>query len=233
MNLWAIVPAAGIGRRMGSEVPKQYLPLLGRPVIAHALAALDRIEALRGILVAVREDDGWWPEVERSVATRAPLVRVSGGRERCDSVANALAHLADEAAADDWVLVHDAVRPCLHPSDLDRLIETASRDPVGGLLAVPARDTIKQADGDGRSARTLDRSRLWHALTPQMCRFGLLASALHQAIAAGMAVTDEASALEHAGHRPLLVEGRADNLKITRPEDLALAEFHLSRRARA
>ena len=233
MNLWAIVPAAGIGRRMGSEVPKQYLPLLGRPVIAHALAALDRIEALRGILVAVREDDAWWPEVERTVATRAPLVRVGGGRERCDSVANALAHLADEAGAEDWVLVHDAVRPCLHPLDLDRLIEAAGNDPVGGLLAVPARDTIKQADGDGRSAHTLDRTRLWHAQTPQMCRFGLLATALKQAIAAGIAVTDEASALEHAGHRPLLVEGRADNLKITRPEDLALAEFHLSRRARA
>jgi len=230
MNYWAIVPAAGIGRRMGGDVPKQYLPLLGRPVIAHALAALDRLEGLRGILVAVREDDAWWPEVERTVATRAPLLRVPGGRERCDSVASALERLAGDAAHEDWVLVHDAVRPCLQEEDLQRLVARVRQDPVGGLLAVPARDTIKQADEAGRSARTLERSRLWHALTPQMSRYGVLREALRQALAEGVTVTDEASALEHAGHRPLLVEGRADNLKITRPEDLALAEYHLARR---
>ncbi|RMG30802.1 MAG: 2-C-methyl-D-erythritol 4-phosphate cytidylyltransferase [Gammaproteobacteria bacterium] len=231
MRLWAIVPAAGIGRRMGTEVPKQYLPLLGRPVIAHTLAALDRLEALEGILVAVREDDAWWPEVERGLATRAPLVRVPGGRERRDSVANALRRLRDTAAPDDWVLVHDAVRPCLDEADLRRLVARACNDPVGALLAAPVRDTMKEADGEGRSARTLDRSRLWHALTPQMFRLGLLEAALRRALAEGLPVTDEAAALEHAGHRPLLVEGRSDNLKITRPEDLALAEFHLRRRA--
>lgn len=229
-RLWAIVPAAGVGRRMGGDIPKQYLPLGGRTVLEHSLAALDAIEGLQGMLVAVSRDDTRWPELRPQL--RTTLMTAPGGAERADSVANALERLSDQAQADDWVLVHDAARPCLRMTDLERLIRELHADPVGGLLAVPVRDTMKQADGEQHSVATLDRTRLWHALTPQMFRFAMLRTALGEARAAGVAVTDEASAMEHAGHRPRLIEGHADNIKITRPEDLALAEFYLRQQRR-
>jgi 2-C-methyl-D-erythritol 4-phosphate cytidylyltransferase len=155
---------------------------------------------------------------------------VTGGAERGQSVRNGLEALREWAGPDDWVLVHDAVRPCLCTEDLDRLLAELDDDPVGGLLAVPVRDTLKQADATGRVATTVDRAQLWHALTPQMFRLGLLCDALQSALARGLRVTDEAAAMEAAGFSPRLVEGRADNVKITRPEDLALAEFYLTRR---
>jgi 2-C-methyl-D-erythritol 4-phosphate cytidylyltransferase len=138
--------------------------------------------------------------------------------------------LREWASPDDWVLVHDAARPCLSTEDLDRLLAELDSDPVGGLLAIPVRDTLKQTDAAGRVATTVDRARIWHALTPQMFRLGLLRDALRDALARGLPVTDEAAAMEAAGFAPRLIEGRADNVKITRPEDLALAEFYLTRR---
>ncbi len=227
---WAMVPAAGTGKRMGSVVPKQYLPLLGRPVIAHTLATLLQHPRIEGVVVAVDAKDEWWPAVATSLDTAKPLLSVSGGTERCYSVLSGLETLRERALPSDWVLVHDAARPCLALEDLDRLLTDLADDPVGGLLAVPVRDTLKQADSAGRVAATVDRSRLWHALTPQMFRLGMLHDALRAALARGLLVTDEAAAMEAAGFTPRLVEGRADNLKITRPEDLALAEFFLTHR---
>jgi len=226
---WVVVPAGGVGRRMGAALPKQYLPLAGRRVIEHTLARLAEVPGIAGIVVAVAEGDRHWPEVR--LPERVPVRLATAGRERAWSVRSALEALAGEAGAEDWVLVHDAVRPCVRREDLARLVETLTGDPVGGLLAVPVRDTLKEDDGGGRVRRTVPRERLWHALTPQMFRYGLLREALAAALAAGVAVTDEAAAVERAGHRPRLVEGSADNVKITRPEDLALAELLLARQA--
>ena len=225
---FAVMPAAGMGRRMGADRPKQYLPLGGGCLVVehtvHALLSHPRIE---GLAVALHpEDPLWrllhWPHDK-------PIWLADGGAERCHSVANALAVLSQHADPQDWVLVHDAARPCLQHEDIDRLIEQLSDDPVGGLLAIPVRDTLKRAEHYGRVAETVNRDELWHALTPQMFRLGQLQHALAECAARGVMVTDESSAMEAIGLAPRLIEGRADNLKITRPEDLALAEFYLKR----
>ena len=222
---WAVVPAAGSGQRMGAAVPKQYLPLRGRAVLDHALAALLGHPEVRGAFVAVAADDRRWRDCEHA---RHPRVRwVTGGAERCHSVLRALDALAGEASADDWVLVHDAARPCLSAADLGRLVDGLRDHPVGGLLGVPVRDTMKRCTGDGAIVETVDRTGLWHAYTPQMFRLGLLTSALRAAVAAGAAVTDEAAAVERAGLAPRVVEGSYGNIKVTRPQDLALAELFL------
>ena len=226
MNGWAVVPAAGVGKRMRAAVPKQYLSFQGRTVIEHTLSSLLAEPRISGIAVVLGAEDAWWPELE--IARDARVLRAQGGRERCHSVCNGLEVLIDAGADDgDWVLVHDAVRPCLRAEDLSGLIDTLVGDPVGGILACPVRDTMKRADAEGRIARTEDREGLWHALTPQMFRLGALRGALKQALADGFLVTDEAAAMEHVGYRPRLVQGRADNIKITRPEDLAVAALFL------
>ncbi len=222
---WAVVPAAGSGSRMKMQLPKQYLPLAGRRVIEHSLETLLRHPRIEGAVAVTRSDDIWWEQVR--VNTAKPLLRVYGGAERCDSVLSGLRVLSELASSGDWVLVHDAARPCLRARDLERLMTTLRNDPVGGLLAVPVSDTIKRADARGRVRVTEDRRELWHALTPQMFRFEALLAAMCSAREQGLQVTDEASAMEAAGFSPRLVEGRADNIKITRPEDLALAEFYL------
>lgn len=228
-RFWAVIPAAGIGSRMRADRPKQYLELGGRTILEHTLDCFRPHPGLRGIVVSLAADDPWWPTLPCS--SDSMIRRAPGGRERADSVLHALdLLLAGGAAREDWVLVHDAARPNLARTDLDRLLETAADDAVGGLLAVPARDTLKRAGSDGRVAATVDRSVIWQAYTPQMFRLGLLHDCLAGALAAGVQVTDEASALEWAGHAPLLVEGRADNLKVTRPEDLQwLAQLWHSR----
>jgi 2-C-methyl-D-erythritol 4-phosphate cytidylyltransferase len=212
---------------MGAEVPKQYLPLAGRPVIDHTIERVLLHPRIDGVYIALGVQDGWWPDTE--FAGHPDLVRVDGGVERCHSVLNALRALCVRAADDDWVLVHDAARPCVRRADITRLVDGLADHPVGGLLGVPVRDTMKRSDAEGAVLETVSRERLWHAFTPQMFRVATLREALAGALAAGMLVTDEASAMEWAGHRPLMVEGAADNLKITRPEDLALAEFFLAR----
>jgi len=224
---WAIVPAAGVGRRMGSEAPKQYLLLQGQTILDRTIGRLLEVPQIRQLRVVVSADDGWWGASLFSADSR--VVRVTGGAERCHSVLNALHALSTTASADDWVLVHDAARPCVRPADIGRLIAALSGHSVGGLLAVPLHDTIKQATSEGRVQATLPRETLWRAYTPQMFRLGELTQALKQALGAGQRVTDEASAMELAGWQPLLVEGAADNIKITRPEDLELAAFYLQR----
>ncbi len=224
-RFWVVVPAAGVGRRMGSATPKQYLQLNGRPVIEHTLETLLACPRLDGIYVAVSPDDGWWGDT--AMARHPQVMRVDGGAERCHSVLNALDLLQQRAAPDDWVLVHDAARPCLRSDDLNKLIDTLQDHPVGGLLGVPVRDTMKRADAQAAVSETVSRDGLWHAYTPQMFRLGPLRQALEQAIAKGLTVTDDASAMELAGLSPLMIEGHDDNIKITRPEDLTLAEFYL------
>lgn len=227
--VWAVVPAAGRGRRFGGPTPKQYLEVAGQPVLAHALDALLAHDAVKGAVVAIAADDADWPGWTQRCAK--PVHACIGGAERADSVRAGLRALDGLAPADAWVLVHDAARPNLVLADLDRLLDRALASGEGAILAAPVRDTLKQADADRCVVDTRPRDGLWRALTPQLFRRGALAAALDAAGAAGIAVTDEAMAMEHAGQRVLLVEGREDNLKVTTPADLALIEFLLARRS--
>ncbi|MFJ4371801.1 2-C-methyl-D-erythritol 4-phosphate cytidylyltransferase [Pseudomonas japonica] len=216
---WAVIPAAGVGARMAADRPKQYLQLGGRTILEHSLNCFLDHPSLKGMVVSLAADDPYWPGL--ACASDPRIQRAAGGRERADSVLNALLLLHAQGAADsDWVLVHDAARPNLARSDLDHLLAELAEDPVGGLLAVPARDTLKRADADGRVAATVDRSTIWQAYTPQMFRLGALHRALADSLVADVAITDEASAIEWAGQAPRLIEGRNDNIKVTRPEDL-------------
>ena len=218
-EFWAVVPAAGVGARMRADRPKQYLRLGERTVLEHTLDCFLDHPTLKGLVVCLAEDDPYWPVL--ACAHDPRIARAPGGCERADSVLNGLLHLRSLGADDDdWVLVHDAARPNLSRSDLNLLLGELAEDPVGGLLAVPARDTLKRADKTGRVCETVDRSVIWQAYTPQMFRLGQLHRSLADALVSRANITDEASALEWAGLAPRLVEGRADNLKITRPEDL-------------
>lgn len=226
---WAIIPAAGVGRRMGSEIPKQYLTIAEQTVIEHTIDSLMGASSLDGIVLAMNPDDNHWAEL--AISPEKPLWIVNGGDERCHSVINALSFLLENADKDDWVLVHDAARPCLRNEDIDLLIEKLA-DEAGGILAVPVRDTMKRSDATNRISETVERNNLWHALTPQMFRLGQLHDALKDALEKNKLVTDEASAMELAGYQPVLVEGHSDNIKITRPEDLSLAEYYLKQQGR-
>ena len=225
---WAVVPAAGSGARMGGAVPKQYLELAGVAVLQRTLDALLAWKGLEAVVVALAPGDSRWSALS---AAHHPRVMVTeGGAERSDSVLRGLRRLGDTAAMEDWVLVHDAARPCLRLEDLERLVRTLAEDPVGGLLAVPIAETVKRADAEARVLETVPREGLWLAQTPQLFRYGLLLEALEAARAAGAVITDEASAVEGAGARPRLIAGDPANIKITRPEDLPLAERFLASR---
>lgn len=225
---WLVVPAAGQGRRMGADRPKQYLTLDALPVMAHTLARLHAAFPEARLCLCLDPGDAWF---DPAWVPFADWRRVPGGRERADSVANALAAIDNEARHDDLVLVHDVARPCVAVDDLRRLTRALADEPAGGLLAAPVADTMKRDDGAGGVALTEPRGGLWHALTPQGFRYGLLTRALSEAAEAGVAVTDEASAVEALGLAPRLVPGRRDNLKITHPEDLALAGMILATQA--
>lgn len=227
--IWAVIPAAGRGRRFGSQVPKQYLDIAGKPLLAHALDALLGHPRVTGAMLALADDDTGWPGW-REYAGK-PVLTCVGGGERADSVLAALRALPPEAGDDALVLVHDAARPNLARDDLDRLIEAAQLHADGAILAAPVRDTLKRVDGDGRIVATESREHLWRALTPQAFRRGLLLEAMQRACADGVIVTDEAMAVERLGRRPRVVEGRDDNLKLTTPADHALVEYLLSRQA--
>lgn len=224
---WAVIPAAGVGRRMQSRIPKQYLPLAGKTVLEHTLSHFIGHPDISGIVIALSPDDAFWPTL--SVASGKPLLVTEGGSERCHSVLNALQALSALASDDDWALVHDAARPCLCREDINTLLHAVKLHVTGGLLGIPVRDTIKRTTGSNEIESTVDRNGLWHAMTPQMFRIGELREAIQSALAAQQLVTDEASAMELSGKKPLMVEGSANNLKITRPEDLMLAEFYIRR----
>jgi 2-C-methyl-D-erythritol 4-phosphate cytidylyltransferase len=242
MLYWLVMPAAGVGRRFGATRPKQYAPLQGRTVIEWALAPFLADPSCAGAVVVLAADDPYWAEVAKRLANlpgRTPeLIPARGGVERSHTVRNGLAALDARAASDDWVLVHDAARPCLASDDLQQLIERLGSHPVGGLLATPAADTLKRAAGNCDSTgrceidQTVDRAGLWRALTPQMFRYAALCSALDRAFAAGRLPTDEAQALEWTGQRPVLLQGSAANIKITSADDLLLAAALLGARER-
>ena len=220
---WVIVPAAGRGARCGGEVPKQYLQVGGRSVLAHTLAALTVHAGVAGVVLVTGAQDAPAAAAELALAMHGkPLLRTPGGATRADSVFAGLAGLPDTVRADDFVLVHDAARPNLAHADLDALLERGRADPVGAILAAPVRDTLKRAGDDGGIDGTEPRERRWRALTPQLLRRLQLSRALEAARAEGIEVTDESMAMERQGLRPLLVEGREDNLKVTTPADLAL-----------
>ncbi len=226
-KLWAIVPAAGVGSRMQREVPKQYLSVAGKTVIEHTLERLLECEQLEGIVVCLSPSDGRFPEL--AIAQRSAIETTLGGDTRAQSVLNGLAAIEGQVSEDDWVLVHDAARPCISSASIAHLLHQTKEDKVGGILALPAKDTLKQALADQAVvSQTLDRSLVWQAQTPQMFRYGLLADSLRRALDLNVEITDEASALEWAGHRVKLIEGSARNIKITTPDDLALAEFLLT-----
>lgn len=219
----AVLPAAGIGSRMQADCPKQYLTIGQQTILEHAIHALLRHPRITQAIVAISPDDH---QFHRLPIAQDPRVRVTvGGQQRADSVMAGL-QLAGDA---EWVLVHDAARPCLHADDLERLLAITTHSLVGGILAAPVRDTMKRAEvGQSAIAHTVERQDLWHALTPQLFPLPLLKLCLQRAMDEGATVTDEASALEHCGYHPLLVVGRSDNIKVTRPEDLALAAFYLT-----
>ncbi len=222
----ALLPCAGTGTRAGTGIPKQYQPIAGQPMVMHTLDALRAVARLQSCVVVVAPDDAFWAVSPAGIA----LARC-GGATRAESVFNGLQTLQDQGAQPhDWVLVHDAARCLVTPGQVDALIDACQHDAVGGLLALPLPDTLKVEAG-GRVAATVERSDKWLAQTPQMFRLGALQAALAATAASGFAgVTDEASAMEMAGHRPLLVRGSAQNFKVTYPEDFALAEAVLRSR---
>ena len=223
---YAIVPAAGSGARFGSEVPKQYLELSGNPLIYHAIKALCRCPRIEGVWVILSPGDAWWQAYDWSSLGPKLEVLFCGGASRGETVVNGLAAIADVLADDDWVLVHDAARPCLSQQMLAALCNQLADDPVGGILAVPVADTLKRADADQRIVATESRDGLWQAQTPQMFRYRLL----REALAGKLALTDEAGAIEAVGLQPRLVRSDASNLKVTFPADLRLAELILQGR---
>lgn len=227
-RFWCVVPAAGSGRRVGGDKAKQYLPLAGKTMIEHTLERLASHPRIAGLLVVLVSGDTLWPGLTR-VAGK-PLLTTLGGAERSDSVLAGLGALPAQVADDDFVLVHDAARPCVRQNDISRLIDAVG-DGAGGLLGAPLRDTLKRADADSRSVATEPREQRWRAFTPQMFRRGQLAAALKHSRQQNLAVSDEAMAMEIAGFAPLLVEGAEDNLKITTAADFALAEFLLEKTA--
>jgi 2-C-methyl-D-erythritol 4-phosphate cytidylyltransferase len=222
---FAVVPAAGMGKRMSADCPKQYLKINDKTVIEHTIEKLLNVERLQKIIIAVSEHDQHWQTIELLKNPRIEIV--NGGVERCISVFNGLLALDKKCNNNDWVLVHDVARPCVSVNDINKLIDQLTDKTVGGLLATPVTDTVKQVDSDGYVIETLDRSCLWRAQTPQMFRFQLLLNALEQSINSGESITDEASAVELAGFSVAVIEGSSENIKITRSEDLPLADFYL------
>jgi len=219
----AVLPAAGIGSRMQTECPKQYLSIGGKTLIEHSINALLRSPRVTKVVVSLSPHDTQFNSLP--IAQDARIQSVIGGAQRADSVMAGL----EAAGSHGWVLVHDAARPCLHLDDLNRLLAISATSRVGGILAAPVRDTMKRGEpGVSAIAHTVDREDLWHALTPQFFPLELLKTCLRRALNEGATITDEASAMEYCGFHPMLIAGRSDNIKVTRPEDLALAEFYLT-----
>jgi 2-C-methyl-D-erythritol 4-phosphate cytidylyltransferase len=224
----ALIPAAGKGTRFGGDMLKQYLPIAGKPVISYAIRALKFHPLVESVTVVLAEDDKLFDTALGAMATT--VTRVTGGERRAQSVRNGLHFLSRHYSDEDWVLVHDAARPCLSDSCLDRLLDKGMDSDDGAILAIPVSDTLKRANDHGAIKGTIDRTGLWAAQTPQLFRVGLLAKAIDEALASGCEVTDEASAMEFAGYRPRLILGSSANIKITHSSDLPIAEVLLDRR---
>ncbi len=229
MTIWAIVPAAGTGSRMQADIPKQYLQIDNIAIVDISIAKLQSLQSLKKIVVMLHRDDLYWSDC-RSQGCEDVVAR-PGGENRYQSVLKGLEYLQPHAAAQDWVLVHDAVRPCVRVADIHTLCREIAEHPVGGLLAAPVGDTLKLSDPHLLVQSTVDRSALWSAFTPQIFRYAILFEALNRAQQEKCAVTDESGAVEKLGHKPRLVLGHTDNIKITRPEDLAMAQVILANQA--
>jgi 2-C-methyl-D-erythritol 4-phosphate cytidylyltransferase len=222
----ALVPAAGSGTRFGAAAPKQYTELAGQPLLRHAIARLARHPRIDRVIVVLSPDDTRFADLDLSDLRPVVDARHCGGDTRAASVLAGLRSLVGEVAADDWILVHDAARPCLPAAVIDRLVASLAGDAVGGIAALPVADTLKRADADARIDATVPRGGLWAAQTPQMFRFGVLLEALEHADLDH--VTDEAGAVEARGLAPRLIEGDPANLKVTYPRDLQFAAHLLA-----
>mgnify|MGYP001212380035 CR=1 FL=1 len=226
-HFWVVVPAAGIGKRMGIDIPKQYISALGKTIIEHTLDKFVYRKDVRGILVAVSESDQYWPTL--GVSKNDKITKVLGGEERYESVYNSLCKLEEIADDDDWVLVHDAVRPCITSLTIDRFVTDLNyQDGVGGILALPCSETMKRVNTNYQIEETIDRKYIWHAQTPQMFKYKKLHLALQKTIEENVFVTDEAMAMELSNHKPLLIRGEHDNIKITNQFDIKHLELFLS-----
>jgi len=238
-KVWVVIPAAGIGKRMQSDIPKQYLTIDEKTILEHTLNCFTSHPDVAGIIVVLSSDDYYWKKIKLSAeASKKPLYTVEGGKERSDSVMQGLDYLAMVERLDDesWVMVHDAARPCLLKKDIDALLSIRSDSCVGGILASPVRDTMKRAVAGGDVEKnaeknvifqTESRENLWHALTPQLFRLGELKEALETCLEKGIVITDEASALEAVDKQVELVEGSSNNIKVTQATDLELATLLL------
>jgi 2-C-methyl-D-erythritol 4-phosphate cytidylyltransferase len=225
-RIWCVVPAAGVGKRFGAALPKQYLSLNQKTVIEHTLERLLMLSEIEQVIIAISSEDTQFKKL--SMAGNDRITSVTGGDERCHSVLNGLRYLSSIGVADDWVLVHDVARPCVRSADIRKLLEQVAQfDAIGGILGNPVRDTMKRSNRVNEIVETVDRNQLWHAHTPQLFRLGPLRAAMETALNNGVFVTDEAAAMEHQGHQPLLVEGHSDNVKITHPQDLPLAALYI------
>ncbi len=225
-STWAIVPAAGLGQRMGKELPKQYLTINGKTILERTLERLLSIDSITAVVVALNKDDTYFRGL--SIAKNSRVMTTIGGRERCDSVLSALHSLQHKAFDGDCVLVHDAARCCILPTRIEHLITTLKDDKVGGLLGVPASDTLKQISDKNNITQTLDRTSIWQAQTPQLFPYTLLKNSLEKALCDQQVITDEASAVEYCGLQPQMVMGHYDNIKVTHPDDIAIASAIIS-----
>ena len=225
-RLWVVIPAAGIGKRMGVNIPKQYITVCDKAIIEHTVEKFTSRNDLQGILVALSNSDQHWSTLELSKNNK--ITTVTGGEERYKSVYNALCSLKNKADDDDWILVHDAVRPCITTSEIDQFIADLDHlNGIGGILALPCFETMKKANTNHEIEETIDRKFIWHAQTPQMFRYKKLFLAIEKIMNENIFITDEAMAMELAGYKPMLIQGTHSNIKITDQNDLKYLESFL------
>lgn len=224
---WVVIPAAGVGSRMGVDKPKQYISINNKTIIEHTIDCFIHREEIEKIVIAISKEDKFWPTL--AISKHVKIVTAAGGEERYQSVLNSLQALTGKADNNDWVMVHDAARPCLNQSAIDRLLIELRTHDVGGILAMPCRDTMKRANNTGEIDKTVERESLWHAQTPQMFKYEKLLSAIEDALKNQIVVTDESMAMERLGYKPLLVHGHQENMKLTHKDDLEALKTYLEK----
>lgn len=224
---WAVIPAAGIGERVGASIPKQYLKIAGKTILAHAIDPFVKNRRIAGITIALHPHDEYFDAL--SIKSSSDKIQVmEGGETRAHSVLNALNSIVARMNHGDYVLVHDAARPCLTTHDLNKLIDVCMNHEIGGIIGSRVSDTIKHVE-DNNIIATINREHVWRAYTPQMFKYDLLRNAIESALKNNVCITDEASAIEYLGHQSCMVEGDASNIKVTTAEDIALAEIYLQK----
>lgn len=223
---WVVIPAAGVGLRMGKDKPKQYISIKGKTILEHTLHCFLQRQDIEAIVVTISKEDEYFSKL--SLSKDKKIIIAPGGKERFESVFSALSKLRSKADDNDWVLVHDAARPCLSQQAINRLLKKLSGNEVGGILAMPCKDTMKLASSTANEIeKTLNRDKIWHAQTPQMFRYKKLLLALESTIKKNSIVTDEAMAMELSGYKPSLINGNPENIKITHIDDLKHANLYL------